>query len=154
MWSAPVTSAGSTRSDASIVLVGHPEYIDEPWFSSGSERAKHADELDEAVGAWISERTREEVMEAFEEAGAAIAPIYSIADIMEDSQFQALDSIIAVDDPELGPVKMQNVLFRLSATPGEVRWSGPTLGEHNEEVYGELGISKQQLEELSEKGVV
>jgi crotonobetainyl-CoA:carnitine CoA-transferase CaiB-like acyl-CoA transferase len=51
-------------------------------------------------------------------------------------------------------VKMQNVLFRLSETPGEVEWSGPTLGEHNEEVYGELGIGKDRLDELSEKGVV
>ena len=59
-----------------------PEYIDEPWFAKGSERARHADELDEAVGTWISERTREEVVDAFEEAGAAVAPIYSIEDIM------------------------------------------------------------------------
>jgi crotonobetainyl-CoA:carnitine CoA-transferase CaiB-like acyl-CoA transferase len=73
---------------------------------------------------------------------------------MRDPQYEALDSIITVDDPELGPVKMQNVLFRLSETPGEVEWSGPTLGEHNEEVYGELGIGKDRLDELSEKGVV
>ena len=73
---------------------------------------------------------------------------------MEDPQYEALDSIISVDDPELGPVKMQNVLFRLSDTPGQVRWSGPSLGEHNEEVYGELGIGKYELEDLSEKGVL
>jgi crotonobetainyl-CoA:carnitine CoA-transferase CaiB-like acyl-CoA transferase len=135
-------------------LVGRPEYIDEPWFARGSERAKHADELDEAVGRWISERTQDEVVEAFEEAGAAVAPIYSIEDIVRDPQYQALSSIITVDDPELGPIKMQNVLFRLSETPGEVEWSGPTLGEHNEEVYRELGIGKDRLDELSEKGVI
>ena len=101
-------------------LVGHPEYIDEPWFAKGSERAKHADELDEAVGAWISDRTQEEVVAAFEEAGAAVAPIYDIEGIMQDPQYEALNSIITVDDPELGPTKMQNVLFRLSETPGEV----------------------------------
>jgi crotonobetainyl-CoA:carnitine CoA-transferase CaiB-like acyl-CoA transferase len=49
---------------------------------------------------------------------------------------------------------MQNVLFRLSETPGEVKWSGPALGEHNEEVYGELGMDRHRLDELSEKGVV
>ena len=152
-WVAISTSAQNI-AERVMRLVGRPEYIDEPWFQKGSERAKHADELDEAVGAWISERTRDEVVEAFDEAGAAVAPIYSIADIMEDSQYEALDSIITVDDPELGPVRMQNVLFRLSETPGEVRWSGPRLGEHNEEVYGELGIGKAELEELSEKGVL
>jgi crotonobetainyl-CoA:carnitine CoA-transferase CaiB-like acyl-CoA transferase len=135
-------------------LVGRPEYIDEPWFQKGSERAEHADELDEAVGAWISDRTRDEVIEAFEEAGAAIAPIYDIEGIMEDPQYRALDSIITVEDPELGPIKMQNTLFRLSETPGSVKWSGPTIGEHNEEVYGRLGLDKQELDELSGKGIL
>jgi formyl-CoA transferase len=152
-WVAISTSAQNI-AERVMRLVGRPEYIEEPWFGSGSERAKHADELDEAVGAWISERTQDEVVEAFEEVSAAVAPIYNIADIMEDPQYGALESVITVDDPELGPVKMQNVLFRLSETPGEVRWSGPTLGEHNEEVYGGLGIGKQELAELSEEGVL
>ena len=153
LWAA-VSNSAQNIAERVMRLVGRPEYVDEPWFQKGSERAKHADELDEAVGGWISERTREEVMEAFEEAGAAVAPIYSIADIMEDPQYRALESIITVDDPELGPIKMQNVLFRLSETPGEVRWSGPRLGEHNEEVYGELGLGRKDLEELAGKGVL
>jgi crotonobetainyl-CoA:carnitine CoA-transferase CaiB-like acyl-CoA transferase len=152
-WLAVSTSAQNI-AERVMRLVGHPEYIDEPWFARGSERAKHAEELDEAVGGWISERTRDEVVEAFEEVGAAVAPIYNIEDIMRDPQYQALSSIITVDDPELGPVKMQNVLFRLSETPGEVEWCGPTLGEHNEEVYRELGIGKDRLDELFEKGVI
>jgi crotonobetainyl-CoA:carnitine CoA-transferase CaiB-like acyl-CoA transferase len=152
-WVAVSTSAQSI-AERVMRLVGHPEYIDEPWFQKGSERAKHADELDEAVGAWISDRTRDEVAEAFEEAGAAIAPIYDIEGIMNDPQYRALDSIITVEDPELGPIKMQNTLFRLSETPGDVRWSGPTIGEHNEEVYGGLGIGRQDLDELSGKGIL
>jgi crotonobetainyl-CoA:carnitine CoA-transferase CaiB-like acyl-CoA transferase len=152
-WVAISTSAQNI-AERVMRLVGRPEFIDEPWFQKGSGRAEHADELDEAVGSWISERTTDEVVEAFEEANAAITPIYNIEDIMQDPQYGALDSIITVDDPELGPIKMQNVLFRLSETPGEVRWSGPSLGEHNEEVYGELGITKERLEELAEKGVV
>ncbi|QIN78527.1 CoA transferase [Rubrobacter marinus] len=152
-WVAISTSAQNI-AERVMRLVGRPEYIEEPWFAKGSERAKHADELDEAVGSWISGRTRDEVVDAFEEAGAAVAPIYSIEDIMEDPQYKALETIISVADPELGSVKMQNVLFRLSETPGEVRWSGPRLGEHNEEVYGELGMERPRLEELAEKGVV
>jgi len=152
-WVAISTSAQNI-AERVMRLVGRPEFIDEPWFQSGSKRAKHADELDEAVGSWISERTTDEVVEAFEEANAAITPIYNIEDIMRDPQFKALNSVISIEDPELGPIKMQNVLFRLSETPGEVRWSGPRLGEHNEEVYGELGIDEKRLEELAEKGVV
>ncbi len=152
-WVAISTSAQNI-AERVMRLVGRPEFIEEPWFQKGSERAKHADELDEAVGSWISERTTDEVVQAFEEANAAITPIYNIEDIMNDPQYQALDSIITVDDPELGPVKMQNVLFRLSETPGEVKWSGPRLGEHNKEVYGALGVDEERLEELAEKGVV
>ena len=152
-WVAISTSAQNI-AERVMRLVGRPEFIEEPWFQKGSERAKHADELDEAVGSWISERTTDEVVEAFEEANAAITPIYNIEDIMQDPQYQALDSIITVNDPELGPIKMQNVLFRLSETPGEVKWSGPQLGEHNEEVYRELGIDKERLEKLKAEGVV
>ena len=152
-WVAISTSAQNI-AERVMRLVGRPEFIEEPWFQKGSERAKHADELDEAVQRWISERTTDEVVEAFEEANAAITPIYNIEDIMQDPQYQALDSIITVNDPKLGPIKMQNVLFRLSETPGEVKWSGPRLGEHNEEVYSRLAINKQRRLALSEKGVI
>jgi crotonobetainyl-CoA:carnitine CoA-transferase CaiB-like acyl-CoA transferase len=149
-----VSASAQSIAERVMRLVGHPEYIDEPWFASGSERAKHADELDAAVQDWISSRTQEEVVRAFEEVSAAVAPIYDIEGIMQDSQYAALNSIITLDDPELGPLKMQNVLFRLSETPGEVRSTGPRLGEHNAEVYRELGIGEVELRELAEKGVV
>jgi crotonobetainyl-CoA:carnitine CoA-transferase CaiB-like acyl-CoA transferase len=152
-WVAVSTSAQSI-AERVMRLVGHPEYIDEPWFASGSERAKHADELDAAVKEWISSRTQDEVVEAFEAVSAAVAPIYDIEGIMQDPQYAALNSIITLDDPELGPLKMQNVLFRLSETPGEVSSTGPRLGEHNANVYAELGIGEDELRELSEKGVV
>jgi formyl-CoA transferase len=152
-WVAISTSAQNI-AERVMRLVGRPEFIEEPWFQKGSERAKHAEELDEAVGAWISGRTREEVVEAFDEAGAAVAPIYSIEDIEADPQYKALETITSIEDPELGPIRMQNVLFRLSETPGEIRWSGPKLGEHNEEVYGDLGLGKERLRELAEAGVL
>jgi len=149
-----VSASAQSIAERVMRLVGHPEYIDEPWFASGSERAKHADELDAAVQDWISSRTQEEVVRAFEEVSAAVAPIYDIEGIMQDPQYAALNSIITLDDPELGPLKMQNVMFRLSETPGEVRSTGPRLGEHNAEVYRELGIGEVELRELAEKGVV
>jgi len=152
-WLAVSTSA-HTVAERVMRLVGRPELINEPWFSSGSGRAEHADVLDEAVGGWIAERDADEVAEEFEKADAAVAPIYSVADVMDDPQYRALESIVSVDDPDLGPLKMQNVLFRLSETPGAIRWTGPPLGAHNEEVWGELGVDAARLAELREKGVV
>jgi crotonobetainyl-CoA:carnitine CoA-transferase CaiB-like acyl-CoA transferase len=152
-WIAISTSAQSI-AERVMRLVGHPEVIDEPWFKSGAERAKHADILDQLVGDWIAARPFDEIIRVFTEAEAAVAPIYDVSDVMKDPQFQALQSIISVPDEQLGQVKMQNVLFRLSETPGSVRWAGRALGQDNESVYGELGIGREQLAELKAKNVI
>jgi crotonobetainyl-CoA:carnitine CoA-transferase CaiB-like acyl-CoA transferase len=152
-WLAVSTSAQPV-AERVMRLVGRPELIDEPWFATGRERAEHAGELDAAVAAWIAQRTSDEVVAGFEEADAAVAPIYDVADVMRDPQYAALGSIVTVDDPDLGPIRMQNVLFRLSETPGEIRSTGAALGAHNDEVYGALGIDPERLAELRAEGVV
>ena len=151
-WVAISTSA-QTIAERVMHLVGRPELVNEPWFASGAERAKHADELDEAVGSWIKLRTRAEVISEFEKAEAAVAPIYDITDIFKDEQFAALGTIKTVQDDELGPIKMQNILFRLSSTPGEITSAGPSLGKHTAAVLGKYGVSTSELTELKQKGI-
>lgn len=152
-WVAISTSAQSI-AERVMRLVGHPEVIDEPWFASGTQRAEHADELDAYVASWIAERDQAEVVSAFEAAQAAVAPIYDAADVTRDPQFAALDSIITVPDEELGPLKMQNVLFRMLGTPGRVRWSGRRLGQDTDAILGELGVPAERISELRDRGVV
>jgi crotonobetainyl-CoA:carnitine CoA-transferase CaiB-like acyl-CoA transferase len=153
-WVAISTSSQSI-AERVMHLVGHPEVIEEPWFRSGAERAKHSDLLDGLVSEWIGNRTYEEVVAAFEEAQAAVAPVYDIRHIMEDPQFQALGSIATVEDPDLGPLKMQNVLFRMSESPGRIRWAGRSIGADNAEVYQEiLGLERDRLSKLSQEGII
>ncbi|WP_238006608.1 CoA transferase [Dactylosporangium sp. AC04546] len=153
-WLAVSTSAQAV-AERVLKLVGHPEVVDEPWFASGATRAGHADELDAMVGGWIAERDAAEVVAAFEAAEAAVAPIQDIADVFEDPQYAALGTLQPVDDPVLGPVRMQNVLYRLSATPGRIRWTGPPLGAHNDEIYrGRLGLTGDELAALRADGVI
>lgn len=152
-WVAISTSAQSI-AERVMRLVGHPEYIEEPWFKSGSERVIHASELDAAVGGWIAQRDLAEVVDVFEQAEAAVAPIYDISDIFTDPQYQALQSIVAVPDRELGEVKMQNVMFRMLGTPGKVRWAGRELGADNAEVYGQLGITPELMADMQKSGVI
>ncbi|MGB4325070.1 MAG: CoA transferase [Candidatus Nanopelagicales bacterium] len=152
-WVAVSTSAHSI-AERVMRLVGHPEYIDEPWFTSGAERAKHADELDAAVGDWIAQRDRDEVLRAFEEADAAVAPIYTAKDVLEDPQFNALGTIKTIDDADFGPIRMQNVLFRLDETPGEIRHTGLSQGHDTEEVLTELGKTPEEIARLHDAGVV
>ncbi|RCV49179.1 CaiB/BaiF CoA transferase family protein [Marinitenerispora sediminis] len=152
-WLAVSTSA-QTIAERVVRLVGRPDLVEQPWFASGRTRAEHADELDAAVGGWIAERDADEVIAAFEKAQAAVAPIYDVRDIVTDPQYAALGSIVHVPDDELGSVAMQNVAFRLSETPGEIRWAGPPLGAHSDEILGELGYTGADIRRLRDAGVV
>lgn len=153
-WVAVSTSA-TAIAERVLRLVGHPEIVDEPWFRSGAERAEHADLLDEYVGSWIAERTRDEVIEAFAQAQAAVAPVYDVAELMEDPQVQALDMITTVDTEDLGPVRMQNVLYRMGGTPGAIRFGGRGLGADTDAILGdELGVPPERLTELRERHVI
>ncbi|MCT9009798.1 CaiB/BaiF CoA transferase family protein [Streptomyces sp. NPDC054766] len=152
-WVAVSTSAQSI-AERVMRLVGRPDVIDEPWFATGADRARHADVLDGAVGAWIACRKQDEVLAAFEEAEAAIAPVQDVRDVMTDPQYQALDTVTTVDDPELGPLRMQNVLFRLSATPGAIHWAGRPHGADTDAVLTELGLTGPEIEALRAEGAL
>ncbi|MFI2422707.1 CaiB/BaiF CoA transferase family protein [Streptomyces sp. NPDC018955] len=152
-WVAVSTSAQSI-AERVMVLVGRPDLIDEPWFATGAGRARHADVLDEAVGGWIARHTRTDVLAAFEKAEAAVAPVQDVRDVMTDPQYQALGTITTVDDPELGPLRMQNVLFRLSGTPGAIRWAGRPHGADTEEVLTGLGLTPDDLAKLRAEGAL
>ncbi len=153
-WVAISTSSTSIAGRV-MRLVGLPEVVDEPWFASASGRKDHVEQLDGAVAAWIRARPMDEVVRAFDEAEAALAPIYDVSDIMEDPQYRALESIISIADPELGQVKMQNVIFRMSETPGSVRFTGRKLGADNEAVFkGELGMTDEEIAALKAAGAI
>ncbi|MER5939741.1 MULTISPECIES: CoA transferase [unclassified Streptomyces] len=152
-WVAVSTSAQSI-AERVMHLVGRPELIDEPWFATGADRARHADVLDRAVGGWIARHTRADVLAAFEKAEAAVAPIQDVRDVMTDPQYAALDTITTVDDPELGPLRMQNVLFRLSATPGTIRWTGRPHGADTDEILTDLGLTPADVAALRAEGAL
>ncbi|WP_329024044.1 CaiB/BaiF CoA transferase family protein [Streptomyces sp. NBC_00690] len=150
-----VSTSSQNIAERVLTLVGHPEVIDEPWFAGGSGRAQHADLLDDYVGGWIAVRDADDVIDAFEQAQAAIALVYDIRDVFADPQYQALDTITTVEDPDLGPLRMQNVLFRLDRTPGSIRTTGATKGAHNQDVYGSrLGLATEEIDRLRVKGVL
>jgi crotonobetainyl-CoA:carnitine CoA-transferase CaiB-like acyl-CoA transferase len=152
-WVAVSTSAQAI-AERVLRLVGHAEVVDEPWFRSGRGRVEHVDMLDAYVGDWIATRTRDEVLKAFEDAGAAIAPVYDAKDIVEDPHVQATKMLTHVEDDELGQVLMHNVMWRMSRTPGQIRHTGRALGADTDTVLGELGYDGAQLAMLREQGVV
>jgi crotonobetainyl-CoA:carnitine CoA-transferase CaiB-like acyl-CoA transferase len=94
------------------------------------------------------------VVAAFEEAEAAVAPVYDVRDVTADPQIRALGTMARVDDPDLGPLHMQNVLFRLSATPGTLRWPGRPHGADTDEVLAELGLTGPEIAALRTEGAL
>ncbi len=139
-----------------FAAIGQPDLINDPRFKDNRARIANIDEVDRIVGGWIAEQTAEAALQKFDEYECACAPVYSIADIFTDPHFQAREAVTTVEDPELGPIRMQNVFPRLSRTPGKIRWPGPTrMGQHNEEIYcDKLWLSRERLAELREKGVI
>ncbi|HWM75077.1 MAG TPA: CoA transferase [Nocardioides sp.] len=152
-WLAVSTSSQSI-AERVVRLVGREDLVEQPWFATGRERAEHADVLDDAVGTWIAARTTAEVVTAFETAHAAVGPVYDVRGLLADPQYQALGTALEVDDPDLGRILMQNVLFRLSSTPGSVRWTGRGHGADTDDVLTELGLSAEEIADLRSQGTV
>jgi crotonobetainyl-CoA:carnitine CoA-transferase CaiB-like acyl-CoA transferase len=153
-WVAVSTSADAIARRV-MALVGRPEIADEPWFVTGSGRAQHVELLDAIVGEWIGARTRDEVMRAFGEAGAAVAPVYSAADIVTDPQVIARGMLTRVEDEDLGGLLQHDVLYRFSATPGSIRSTGRAHGADTDAVLSErLGLGAEQLQTLRDADVI
>jgi crotonobetainyl-CoA:carnitine CoA-transferase CaiB-like acyl-CoA transferase len=153
-WVAVSTSALAVARRA-LEMVGHPEVVDEPWFQTGAGRVTHGDELDAYVKEWIGTRTRDEVTKGFEQAGAAVAPVYTAADIVADEQVLAREMITWVEDEDLGLMAMHNVLFRMSETPGAIRFTGRGLGADTDAILVDgLGLTPEAVASLRSDHVI
>jgi crotonobetainyl-CoA:carnitine CoA-transferase CaiB-like acyl-CoA transferase len=152
-----MSAAADTVIRRMLTLVGGEQLADDSRFATTDARnvPENLEALLAAVGAWIAARPAQEVLDEFERAGAVIALVHDAADIVDSPAYKDREAIIAVDDPHLGPVKMPNAVPRLSASPGSVRWTGPDIGAHNEEIYCDLlGLTSAELDALRESGVI
>jgi succinyl-CoA--D-citramalate CoA-transferase len=149
-------SASSQRTFERLArAIGCPELLHDPRFADNPSRVDNAAALDAIIGDWFGQLCLDEAMEILQQNDVVAGPIYNIQRIFQDSHFHARQNIIEVDDPELGTIRMQNVTPRMSKTPGEIKFAGLGLGEHNEEIYREqLGLSAQEIEQLRAEGVI
>ncbi len=147
--------SGSTQQMAEriFVTIGRPEMIEDPRFATNSARVKNRGRVDEAVGTWFGRHESAEALKIMRAAGVTVGPIYSAADAVADPHFIERQVIVDVDDPELGPIAMHNIVPRLSETPGEFYRPAPALGADTEQVLGEAGLSKDQIREAKGRAV-
>ncbi|RTG98551.1 formyl-CoA transferase [Thermus scotoductus] len=135
--------------------MGRPELAEDPRFATHDARAENMELLDSLISEWTATRPIDDLLETLHEAGVPAGKIYTARDMLEDPHFLARQAIVKVNVPGIGEMPMQNVFPKLSLTPGEVRWPGPELGEHNREIFcGLLGLTEDELAELKEKGVI
>jgi len=134
--------------------MGKPELAtDERYVDHGS-RGRNQAELDALVGEWTVGFDADELERVLVDHAVPVGKIYRAPDMLDDPHFRARESITHVQHEKLGQLAMQNVFPRLSRTPGTVRWPGPKLGQHTDEVLtGELGLSADEVHRLREQGV-
>ena len=150
-----ISASATSIAQRVMHLVGRPDIAEQSWFPRAGERVKHADMIDAPVAEWIEARDYEEVSAAFQGAGAALAPVYDIEQLMNDPHVQEREVITTIDDEDLGPLKMQNLIFRMGGTPGAIRHGGRRLGQDTDSVLDDLlGISGEKLDELRSSGVL
>ncbi len=151
--------AVSTNSPAIVKrvlnLCGGEKAANDPRFQTPQDRVKYIDEVDNIVSDWISRHDLSFVLEKFEKAEAAIGPAYNIAQILEDPQYRARKDVIKLEDEDLGQIKMTNAFPLMSGTPAKINHAAPRKGQHNQEILiEELGLSKEELNQLKNNGVI
>lgn len=136
--------------------MGRPELAEDPKYATHIARGDNQDELEGIVADWARQHTAKEIDEVLNAAGVICGPIYTVADIFEDPQYQARDMLLRHEDPEFGEYIGPGIVPKLSRTPGSVRWSATwEEGSHNREIYGELlGLSDDEIAALREEGVL
>jgi formyl-CoA transferase len=134
-------------------LMGRADLAADPQLADNAGRTRRAEELDAAIGGWTSQRGLDEVLELLNGAEVPAGRIYSIADIARDAHYKAREMIQAVPVGE-EEVLLPGIVPKLSATPGEIRWAGPRLGEHTAEVLRELGYGEEEQRTLRAKGII
>ena len=136
-------------------VVGREDLLDEPRFANDDLRAEHGDELNDLMQKWCDGRTRAEVIGILEAAKLPAAMLQSPQEVLDDPHVAATGYLKQMSFPGAPkPVPVIDTPVRLSATPGSIRLRAPLLGEHTDEILGELGYSRNQIDDLRAAEIV
>lgn len=136
-----------------FAAIGRPELADDVRFHDNDARLENVEELDRLIGGWIAQHPADEVIATMEQAEAAVGPVLDIPAILDDESFRVRPSFVDVEDADFGPMRLVDVVPKLSRTPGRVVTTGPPLGQNTREVLDELGLGPE-YDDLTTEGVV
>ena len=135
--------------------LGEPALQDDFWYPLINRQGENMLFIDSLVRPFIEQFTVAEFVEEAQSRRLAAAPVNRPGDFADNVQFAERDYFTTVEHPEIGELPMQNVVPKLSETPGRLRWPGPQLGQHNGEILtGLLGLSDDEVAELAADGIV
>lgn len=137
-----------------MTAIGRADLGEDPAFAHNDGRALQCNLLDEAISQWSSKHPIDFVLDTLEKAEVPAGRIYSVADIVADPHYLARGMILDADLPGGASVKMPGIVPKMSDTPGNVNWQGPSLGQHTQAVLGDLGLSDETIQHLKDGGVV
>ena len=137
-----------------MTAIGREDLRDDPALARNDGRAAQMARIDDAIAAWTSTRTQEEILKAMEEAEVPAGRIYTAADIAADPHYAARGMIQQVLAGDGEPLKVPGIIPKLSATPGAIRSPAPKLGEHTDEVLAGLGFSAEEIAALRDQKVI
>jgi formyl-CoA transferase len=135
-------------------LMGSADMVDDPRYATNRARVRQRKEVHSVVADWFAGLPAEEIQRLCDENGVPVSVAYNATDIFQDPQYAARDMLVEVEHPTFGSITVPGVVPKFSKTEGAVRGVGPTLGQHNAEVYEGLGLSEEDLTELREEGVI
>jgi crotonobetainyl-CoA:carnitine CoA-transferase CaiB-like acyl-CoA transferase len=134
--------------------IGRTDLADDPALARNDGRARQERMLDEAIEAWTSPRSVEDVLAALAEADVPSGRIYTAEGIHEDPHYRARGMIERVALPDGQAIDLPGIVPKLSGTPGTTQWIGPALGEHVEEVLASVGITGPAVDALRAEGII
>lgn len=137
-----------------MTLIGRDDLANDPALADNQGRASQAQSIDQAISAWTSTRSLDDVLDAMNEAGVPVGKSYDAADIATDPHYRARDMILQTTLPDGSPVEVPGIVPKLSRTPGEVDRLAPKLGEHTEEILQELGIDVATRQDWRARGIL
>jgi len=150
-----VSSAANSIAPRMFRAIGREDLASDPGLATNPQRLERVDELDGAIAKWVSEHTLEETMRQFNEFDVVAGPIYDVAQIFVDPQVQYRGTLVEVEDPQLGRVRVQNVVPRFTRNPGAVRWLGKAhIGADTVDVLKELGYPDHEIDRLESGEVI
>ncbi|MBA0916089.1 MAG: CoA transferase [Nitrosospira sp.] len=137
-----------------MIAIGRNDLANDPELVHNDGRVPRTNELDEVIAAWTMQHSLDEILEALSKAEVPVGKIYDIADIVNDTHYQARGMIQQFELPDGCSVKLPGIVPKLSRTPGETRWIGPKLGAHTAEVLYSLGYDEAAQETLKADGII